>query len=91
MDWEIFNRALSTNLKTQISYFFQWDGSSVGEHTAEDRGVEGSIPSRPIVRTREVEGENLRANFSTIFIMLKNFSVKFEQIPSRPIVRRHFY
>ena len=26
-----------------------WGGSSVGEHTAEDRGVEGSIPSRPIM------------------------------------------
>ena len=28
----------------------------MGEHTAEDRGVEGSIPSRPI-EPEDVEGE----------------------------------
>jgi hypothetical protein len=58
----------------------------VGEHTAEDRGVEGSIPSRPIVRTRDVEGEHL--SFCGFIILRLGFTnAKCEQIPSRPIVR----
>ena len=55
---------LPTNLKSQNAHSFYWDGSSVGEHTTEARGVEGSIPSRPILfSTASLRAcEEVRAN-----------------------------
>ncbi len=47
----------SINLKSQYSKLFYWDCSSLGEHTAEDRGVGSSILPSPIEqRYKNTEG-----------------------------------
>lgn len=39
---------ITQTLKTKTISNIYWGGSSVGEHMAEDHGVESSILSRPI-------------------------------------------